>query len=313
MQSILVTGGNGFIGSYIVDNLASLGLSVTVLDLFPRSYDDIPQGVSFIQGNLQDSQTIQKVLEDQHIDLVYHTAWANIREKGLKDPVDEIQTNLIASVNLLNSCRDTGVKRVVFLSSGGTVYGYPQKLPIVESHPTYPINAYGISKLMVEKYLHMFYHLYGLEYTIFRPSNPYGPRQNPFRRQGVVTVFIHKALMGEPVTIFGDGEIYSDYFHIDDLTRALLAAKDLIFDEANTIFNLGGIRPYTLNELVRQIEIVLGVKIQVTYEEGRRFDVPHIHLDSSLARSQFNWIPTITIEEGIRNTAEWLKGLATQS
>jgi UDP-glucose 4-epimerase len=129
----------------------------------------------------------------------------------------------------------------------------------------------------------------------------------------VVTVFIHKALVGEPVTIFGDGEIYSDYFHINDLTRALLASKDLNFDPENTIFNLGGMQPYTLNELVRKIEIVLGVKIQVIYEEARKFDVPQIRLDSTLAKSRLNWIPTITIEEGIKQTAEWLKGLPTQS
>jgi UDP-glucose 4-epimerase len=313
MQHILVTGGNGFIGSYLVDKLASLECQVTVLDLFPRPYDDVPQGVDYFQGDLQDLRTIQKIIEDQQIEVVYHIAWAKIQEKGLKDPVNEVQINLIPSINLLNCCREAGVKRVIFMSSGGAVYGLRQKLPIKESNPTNPINAYGISKLMVEKYLQMFYHLYGLEYVILRPSNPYGPRQNPFRHQGVVTVFIYKALMGEPVTIFGDGEIYSDYFHIADLTRGLVASKDVEFDPLNTIFNLGGIKPYTLNELVKKIELVLGLKIEVVYDKMRIFDVPQIHLDSSLAKSRLNWEPTIPLEEGIQHTAKWLRGLDTQS
>jgi len=313
MQRILVTGGNGFIGSHLVDQLASLGCQVTVLDLFPRSYDNIPPGVNYFQGDLQDLRTIQKIMEEQQIELVYHTAWAKIQEKGLKDPVDEVQINLIPSINLLNSCHDAGVKRIIFMSSGGAVYGLRQPLPIKESNPTNPINAYGISKLMVEKYLQMFYHLYGMEYIIVRPSNPYGPRQNPFRHQGVVTVFIYKALMGEPVTIFGDGEIYSDYFYVDDLTRALVASKDVEFDPVNAIFNLGGMQPYTLNELVKKIEHVLGLQIQVKYDKERIFDVPQIHLDSGLAKSRLNWTPTITIEEGMLQTVDWLHSLAKMS
>jgi len=146
-----------------------------------------------------------------------------------------------------------------------------------------------------------------------RPSNPYGPRQNPYRHQGVVTVFIYQALMGEPVTIFGDGEIYSDYFHISDLTTALVAAKDVKFNPLKAIFNLGGMQPYTLNELVKKIEIVLETKIQVAYEKMRIFDVPQIHLDSSLAKSRLNWMPTITLEEGIQQTADWLNRLIKQS
>jgi len=307
MQNILITGGNGFIASHLVDSLASSGYKVTVLDVYPRAYDQLPQGVSFVQGSLQDVHVIRRTLEDHQIDLVYHAAWANIGETALKDPVADVQTNLAASINLLSACCDAGVKRVVYLSSGGTVYGLPKHIPIPEDHPTDPINAYGITKLMVEKYLHMFHHLYGLEYTILRPSVPYGPRQNPFHHQGVVTVFIYKALKREQVTIFGDGKVVRDYFFIEDLTRALAASKDIAFDPLKTIFNLGGMQPYSLNELVEKIESVLNIKMLVKYEPARKFDVPHILLDTSLAQSHLNWKPVISLENGIQRTADWLQ------
>lgn len=307
MQNILITGGNGFIASHLVDHLAASGYKLTVLDVYPRVYDQLPKSVSFVQGSLQDIHLIRRTLEDHQIELVYHAAWANIHETALKDPVADVQTNLVASINLLSVCSDTGVKRVVYLSSGGTVYGLPKQIPIPEDHPTNPINAYGITKLMVEKYLRMFHHLYGLEYTILRPSVPYGPRQNPFHHQGVVTVFIYKALKDEQVTIFGDGKVVRDYFYIEDLTRALVASKDIAFDPLKTIFNLGGIQPYSLNDLVRKIESVLDLKMRIKYEPARKFDAPHILLDINLAKSYLNWEPIISLEAGIQRTADWLQ------
>ncbi|MBN1371057.1 MAG: NAD-dependent epimerase/dehydratase family protein [Anaerolineaceae bacterium] len=305
MQHILVTGGNGFIGSHLVDALAAAGYHVMVLDLFPRTNEGMPEGVQFVQGSLQDLHTVRRLLEDHRIELVYHTAWANIHETALKDPLGDIQTNVAASLTLLTACRDTAVKRVVYLSSGGTIYGVPHEFPTREDHPTNPINAYGITKLMVEKYLNMFYHLYGLEYTILRPSVPYGPRQNPYRHQGVVSVFINRALRNEPVTVFGDGQIVRDYFYIDDLIKALLTTKDLTFTPSLTTFNVGGMRPYTLNDLIVEIESVLGVKMNVNYEQQRKFDVPYLLLDTKAAQSDLNWSPAVSLEEGIRRTAEW--------
>jgi len=153
-----------------------------VLDVYPRTYDPLPQGVNFVQGTLQDIHLIRRTLEDHRIELVYHAAWANIHETALKDPVADVQTNLVASINLLSACTDTGVKRVVYLSSGGTVYGLPKTHPIAEDHRLTNQCLWN-HQVNVEKYLHMFHHLYGLEYIILRPSVPYGPRQNPFHHQ----------------------------------------------------------------------------------------------------------------------------------
>lgn len=307
MQNILVTGGNGFIASHLVDALASEGNKITVLDIYPRQYEESPKNVRFIQGNLQDLQIIRRTIEDGQIEVVYHAAWATIHESALKDPVSDVEVNLIPTITLLNTCLEAGIKRVIFLSSGGTVYGLPEKLPISETHPTNPINAYGITKLMAEKYLRMFHHLYGLEYVILRPSVPFGPRQNPFHRQGVVPIFIYKTLMGEAITIFGDGDAVRDFFYIDDLTRALVASKDIRFDPRKNTFNLGGMVPYSLNSLIEIIESELGVKVQKEYTAPRNFDVPYVLLDTSFAQSQMGWKPIVTLEKGIKQTAEWMK------
>jgi len=152
----------------------------------------------------------------------------------------------------------------------------------------------------------MYYHLYGLEYVIFRPSVPYGPRQNPLRRQGAVAVFIYKALRGETITIWGDGESLRDYFYIDDMSRALVTAINRPA-KANTIFNLAGAQGYTLNQLVSIIEETLKVDIEVKYQVARKFDVQRLRLDTGMATKTLNWQSEIALTEGIQKTAEWIR------
>lgn len=307
MKRVLVVGGNGFIGSHLVNKLAASGnAAVTVLDLYPRPYDALPKGAQFIQGTLSDSSLVRRILIDQGIEAVYHMAWASIHETANRDPEADVEQNLIPTISLLEACREAEVKRVIFTSSGGTVYGVPLTDTVTEAHPTNPINAYGVSKLTVEKYLQMYHHLYGLEYVILRPSVPYGPRQNPHRRQGAVTVFIHQALRGEPITIFGDGSTLRDYFYIEDMARALVAALDCPFS-TDAIFNLAGSRGYTLNELVQVIEETLGLKLTVNYEPVRKFDASQLRLDVSAAAKRLGWQPTTSLSQGIELTAAWLR------
>jgi UDP-glucose 4-epimerase len=307
MTRILITGGNGFIGSHLVDKLSALRRHrITVLDLYPRPYEALPSGVTFIQGDLGDTALLRRTLIDQGIEIVYHLAWVNIHETSVRDPVKDVEMNLYPSVGLLEACRDAGVKRVVFISSGGTVYGIPEKIPIPEGHPTNPINAYGITKLAFEKYLQMYSHLYGMQYVIFRPSVPYGPRQNPRRRQGAVTVFTYRALRGEPIVIWGDGEVTRDFFYIEDLREALVMIADLP-NISNSIFNLAGNETCTLNELIGIIEETLGIEIKIKYEPSRKFDVPLIDLDIRAANEKLDWRPVTLLPEGIQRTADWLK------
>jgi UDP-glucose 4-epimerase len=309
MSRILVTGGNGFIGSHLVNRLASSEQHrVTVFDLYPRPYDVLPNGVEFIQGNLSDSNLIRRTLVDQGIDVVYHLAWTTIHETALKDPAADIEQNLIPSVHLLEACLEAGVKRLVFLSSGGTVYGIPETLSVREDHPTRPINAYGVSKLAVEKYVQMYSYLHGMNYVIFRPSVPYGPYQNPHRRQGAVSVFVYHALRAEPIDIWGDGEVQRDYFYVGDLIRALVVVLDLPA-AINAVINLDGKQMYTLNQLVTAIEQALKVKIQVRYEAARKFDVPRLQLDTHSASELLHWQPEVSLSDGIARTAEWIQAM----
>lgn len=306
-MNILVTGGNGFIGANLVDTLAAEGHDVSVFDLYPRVYESKHGNVGFIQGNLEDANLIRQVITDRGIDVVYHLAWATIHETAVRNPRADVELNLVPTINLLDICREVEIKQFVFLSSGGTVYGIPGKLPVKEDAPTQPINPYGITKLAAEKYIQMYGHLYGLNYTIFRPSVPYGPFQNPRRRQGAVMVFLYKALKGEPVTIWGNGDVLRDYFYIDDLSQALSMALRLP-SGSNPILNLSGDQAYTLNQLVDLIEKNLHLKIQVHYEPERKFDVPQLHLDCQAARDILGWNPQVSISEGICRTAEWLRG-----
>ncbi len=308
MRNILITGGNGFIGSHLVDRLAlQPDMNVTVFDLYARVHDSLPPNVRFVQGTLNDISLVRRALEDNNIDLVYHLAWASIVETSLKNVIADLETNLIPTINLLDACCDCGVNQLIYLSSGGTVYGIPSKSPVPESHPTNPISAYGVTKLAVEKYIKMYEHLYNLKSVIMRPSVPFGPRQNPHKRQGVISVFTYNALTGKPVTLWGDGDqIIRDYFYIDDLIEALFQVQSIGLS-GEAIFNLGGSTPYSLNNIIKIIQDVLGVGIDVRHEAPRAFDVPRLILDISHAAKAFNWVPLTSVEHGIAHTAEWIR------
>jgi UDP-glucose 4-epimerase len=307
LSNILITGGSGFIGSHLVDHLAPKNQhQITVYDLYPRVFGSLPKSVQFIQGDLRDRALLRRTLVDHGIDILYHLAWADIHETSIKEPIQDLEVNLISSVAMLEACRETRVSRVVFISSGGAVYGLPRNLPITEDHPTNPISAYGITKLAVEMYLKMYSHLYGLDYVILRPSVPYGPRQNPRRRQGAVTVFIFRTIHKEPITIWGDGEIVRDFFYIEDLIKALVDAAE-ISSAAKGTFNIGGTRGYSLNEVLQTIIDTLNIQPHVRYESGRKFDAPNIELDTHKAEQILDWHAKVSLPDGILMTAEWLK------
>jgi len=307
MNKILVTGGCGFIGANLVHRLSKMDqYEITVFDIAPPRFMKLPDQVRFIQGDLRDANLLRKIMIDDSIDTIYHLAWGTIHETATRDPLEDVHVNVDSSLTLLDACVHSKVTRIVYVSSGGTVYGIPEHLPITENHSTNPINAYGISKLTVEKYLQMYAYLHQIEYTIFRPSVPYGPFQNPNRRQGAVTVFTYNTLTGKPIHIWGKGDILRDYFFIDDLIDALIGV--LSSSECkNQILNLSGTESISLNDLIQAIERTLKIKPVVNYEKGRLIDVKAMTLDSSAAKKRLNWSPQIGLEEGIRLTAEWLK------
>jgi UDP-glucose 4-epimerase len=299
----LVTGGNGFIGSHLVDQLVKRDWNVIVLDINERRYDSLPPQVHFIKGDLNQDYLVREAVTG--IDVVFHLTWTTIHEVANQDPAGDVTANLIPTIHLLEACRNSGVRRVIFTSSGGTVYGSAQAWPISETHPQNPVNSYGVTKLATEKYLYMFRHLYGVDYAIFRPSVPYGPRQNPLARQGAVAVFLYRVSHDLPVTIWGNGSVSRDYFYVSDLVEALIAGAENDLREQR-IFNIGGEEEVSLIELLGRVEEVVGKRARIEYAPARRFDATRIVLDTHLAREELRWNPRVSLTDGLVRTWAWM-------
>lgn len=264
--------------------------------------------VEYIRGDFGDIMKISKALEE--VDYVYHFIGTTIPQSSNADPVYDIQSNLIATVDLLKECVNHGVKKVVFPSSGGTVYGISSTIPIPETHPTFPLSSYGIVKLAIEKYLYMFKHLYNLDYCVLRVSNPYGKGQSPSGSVGAITIFLGKVARSEPINIWGNGTVTRDFIYIDDVIEAFYKAAGDFKNETGhpNIFNIGSGSESSLNDILGIIEETVGSKVEVNYLSSRSFDVPRNVLDISRARQVLDWEPRTDLREGIKKTWEWMLG-----
>jgi UDP-glucose 4-epimerase len=303
MDPVLVAGGAGFIGTHLVDLLAQKAYPVTVFDRAPVYQADFPAGIRYRQGDIGDRAALQKALRDT--DVVFHLVSTTIPRTSNQDPVFDVQSNLADTVRLLVAAVQSGVRKVVYISSGGAVYGLPRQLPIPEDHPQQPVSSYGIVKLAIERYLHLFYHLYQLEYAIIRPSNPYGPQQNPLGNVGVIAVFLGQIARQLPVSIWGSGEVMRDFLHVRDLAQALVKAGQ--HNAPHLICNIGAGRGVTLNQLVQHLAQVTGRDIPVRYENADDADPPAILLDITRARRLLDWSPSIPLENGLQETWEWVQ------
>ncbi len=305
LSRVLVTGGCGFIGSHLVSLLSSQGYEVAVCDRqpLPPWLARLP-GIALHRGDLVDLLAADGLLHG--IDAVYHLAWAHIPESATQHPVGDIQANLIPTIRLLQACAEAGVRRFVFPSTGGAIYGPVKHLPVAESHPPRPISAYGVSKLAAEKYIDLYHHLHGLEYAILRPSVPYGPGQDPWGRQGAVSVFMGRILTGQPITVWGDGDaIVRDFFHVSDLARAALLAAN--HPHPAGVYNIGGGQPVSLGHLLGLLRELAGTAYPVVLHSAdpRPFDVARLVLDISAARQTLGWTPQVPLREGLAATWRW--------
>lgn len=304
----LVIGGNGFIGCHLVDQLLSAGHSVRVIDRYPSRFRDPLPAVDYQIGDLGNHGEIKAAVKD--MDWVFHLAYTTLPQTSNDDPVYDIRSNIADSVQLFQECRQSQVKKVIFISSGGTVYGVPKTNPIGETHTTEPICSYGITKLAIEKYLYLFYTQWGLDYVVLRFSNPYGVLQNPHAKQGVIGVFLGNAAEGKPINIFGDGETVRDYIYVTDAARALVAAADYKPGPGDPrIFNIGAGRGYSLNEIVGEIRKNIDCPLNVKYQPGRAVDVPSNVLDIKLAQKHLNWDVQTELGAGLRETWSWITSL----
>ena len=302
----LILGGAGFIGSHISDALVDRGFSVRVFDRPNISKINLRRcfgSIKFIEGDFNNEKDVTKAL--RNIDIVIHLVSTTLPAPSNENPAYDVESNVIGSLKLLNLMIRQKVKKIIFASSGGTVYGIPEQIPIPESHPTNPICSYGISKLMIEKYLKLYNYLYGLEYAILRMGNPYGERQRTESVQGAVSVFLGRVLKKQPLNIWGDGAVARDYFYIGDLVAAFLRAIDS--SQSTALYNIAGGHAFSLIEIVEQIKSITGKNIKVNFEKNRKLDVPINCLDIGLAKKELDWEPRVPIEEGISRTWQWLR------
>jgi UDP-glucose 4-epimerase len=303
----LLLGGAGFLGSHILEALLEEGYSVRVFDR-PRNRPRVCSSprVEFCEGDFGNRGDLGAALEG--CQTVFHLVASSLPKTSNDDPVHDLETNLVATVRFLELARQHHVKKIAFASSGGTVYGVPTMMPIPEHHATRPICSYGIHKLAIEHYLHLYQRLHDLDYCVLRVSNAFGERQRPTASQGAVAAFLDQALRGTEIAVWGDGSVVRDYVYVKDVARAFcLAARH---QGAPRVFNIGSGQGVSVNELISSIEVLLGRPVSRRYLPGRPFDVPTNVLDTSLATDHLNWRPQHTFSDGLRRTLEWLQSPA---
>jgi UDP-glucose 4-epimerase len=294
----LVLGGNGFIGSHLVDRLLASGHDVRVMDRQPELYRGPVPGVDCRIADFGNRAQLQSMLKSR--DVVFHLVSTTVPRTSNDDPAFDVMSNVVETLYLLEQCVAERVKKVVYVSSGGAVYGTPSAVPVPEDAPTNPESSYGITKLTIEKYLALFYRLHGLDYAIVRPSNPYGPRQNHLGDQGVVAVFLGRIATNQSVEVWGDGEAIKDYIFIDDLVDGIYRATTS--SARSKIFNLGSGAGMSVNDLIRLIAEVVGRSFDVVHTSKPRPDVSRISLDITRARTELNWEPATPMRLGLERT-----------
>jgi UDP-glucose 4-epimerase len=303
--SCIVLGGGGFIGVNLCRRLASSGLRVRAFGrrcLFPEALE----GVEWYQGDFTDAVLLASAIETY--DIVFHLIHATTPHSANLDMAGDVQQNVISSLALMDISRNLGVKRIVFVSSGGTVYGPAAQIPTPEAARTEPITAYGISKLAIEKYLALYERLHGLDYRILRVANPFGPYQVPTKNQGIIATLVSHALRHEHIEIWGDGSVVRDYVFVGDVIDAMeIAAADR---GDGRIFNIGTGQGRSLREVIAAIEGQLGRRLDVDWKPGRPIDVPASIMAIERARDVLGWAPRTPFEQGLEQTIAWWRSRA---
>lgn len=295
-STLVITGGAGFIGRALVSRLLELGYHIRVIDRHPLTATH--PHLSCHVGDFADASLLKEALSGA--DAVLHLASTTIPKTSNDDPQKDIATNLGGSLALLDAARDHGIRHFLYASSGGTIYGRPQRLPAQEDDPSFPLCSYGIVKLAFERYLAMYAALHGMRTLSLRLSNPFGPGQNPHGGLGAVVAFCHKAKHGQPIEIWGDGSIIRDYLYIDDAVDAFV--KTLENPSATGVMNIGSGKGTSLLELISAIESQLGSSLSPVFKPGRNFDIPSIILDNRRAGLMLGWKPSTPLAEGIGKT-----------
>lgn len=307
-MKILVTGGAGFIASHLVDRLIAEGHRVVVVDnLSAGRRENVNPKALFYEVDICDAASLEEVFRKETPEVVdHHAAHVNVR-KSVEMPAYDANINILGSLNLCELSKKYRVKKFVYISTGGAVYGEPKVLPVNETCPIEPLSQYGVSKHTVEHYLSIFYKLYGLNFTILRYPNVYGPRQSPHGEAGVVAIFSELLLQNIRPTIFGDGSKTRDYLYVDDIINA----NTIVLNNTGIgeIYNLGWGREISDLEVFHTVRRALSSDIEPIFSKKRPGEIDHISLDSSKATKELKWKPKVSFEEGIKRAVQYYKNL----
>lgn len=308
-RKVLVTGGAGFIGSHVADAYLASGDDVWIVDdLSSGNRANVPDGADFVEMDIRDPE-LRTLFRDVRFDLVScHAAQIDVRVSVL-DPVKDAGINLLGLLNITEAAVEVGTGRVVFVSSGGVVYGEPEEIPTPETAPKLPLSPYGVTKLGGEFYLNYYRCVRGLEYVALRYSNVFGPRQDPHGEAGVVAIFCNRLLSGESLTIFGDGEQTRDYVYVRDVVAANMLASEMEMGDGHGLdaraFNVGTGVGTSVLQLADVLEGIAGSHAPRTHEPERPGELRHSTLNPGLIESR-GWSPAFTLEEGLRETYEYI-------
>ena len=303
-MKILVTGGAGFIGSHVVDCLLEAGHEVVVVDdLSTGRRQNLNPKARLYQLDIRDPG-LATVFKRERPEVVnHHAAQMDVR-RSVAEPLFDADVNVRGTLNLLELARSHGVRKVVYVSTGGAVYGEPRYLPCDEDHPIDPICQYGVSKHVVEHYLYVYRHLYGLDYTVLRYPNVYGPRQNPQGEAGVVAIFTGRMLTGKPITINGTGEQERDFVYVGDCARANVLALD---KGSAGIYNLGSNRGTSVNLLFSTLANIIGYSSAAQLGPAKAGETFKIYLDGRRAHASLGWSATVALEQGLEQTVAYFR------
>ncbi len=303
-KTVLVTGGAGFIASHLVDRLLSLGYRVVVVDdLSTGHLRNLNKSATFHHTNITDS-VLDEIFQREHPDVVYHhAAQVSVTESVVK-PIRDAEINVLGTLRLLEACHRYGVERFIYASTGGAIYGEPQYLPCDENHPIRPLSPYGLSKRVGEQYLSLYRQSFQLNFVCLRYGNVYGPRQDPQGEAGVMAIFARTMLEGKQPKIFGSGEQERDFVYVDDVVEANVLALER--GEGET-YNIGTGQGTSINRIFELYKGILNYRWAAAYAPPRPGDVFKISLESTKAAKDLGWTPKVSLEEGMRQTAEFFR------
>ncbi len=303
---ITVLGGLGFMGSHICRELIARKHRVRVFDKLHTDRElvqDIEPQLEIIEGDILRPSDVLPAIADS--DTLIHLVHTTRPGSSMDDPAFDISSNVVASAKWLMRLPETKVRRILFVSSGGTVYGIPKTIPINEDHPTDPVCSYGITKLAIEKYLSMYASMFGVEICLLRPSNVYGEGQRLNVGQGVIGVMADRGLRGKPLEIWGTGESLRDYLHVDDMVAAVMLLLD--YSGPRQVFNVSSGRGYSVLEIIDILKETLDLPLTISHMADRGFDVPANVLDSSRLRNETGWQPRVDLASGIARSVDWVR------